>query len=102
MGTKTRGAPSGPVDSIKSTLSIAAVASVNTASTTLITTALTGAVTTDVVSVHPNAALTAGLAVGSAYVSAAGVVTIPVVNPTAAQVALGNLTLNALLHKFST
>lgn len=102
MATKTRGAPSGPLDSEKTTLSIAGAASVNTNSVTLITAALTGARTTDVVSVSPVAALTAGLSLGSAYVATAGVVTIPVINATAAQVALGNITLFALVHKFST
>jgi hypothetical protein len=70
--------------------------------TKVITQALSGARVTDFVSVAPLAALPTGVVLGSAYVSAAGVISIRFANVTTADVAGGNVSLMTMLHKFST
>jgi hypothetical protein len=101
MGTSTRGAPSGPVDSQKSAVYFAA-GTLTSLTTKVITQTLSGARVTDFVEVAPLAALPTGVTVGKAYVSAAGVISIRFANVTTADVAGGNVSLAVLIHKFST
>lgn len=101
MGLKTRGAPSGPVDSEKVTINFAA-GTLASHTTTTVTTPLTGVRTTDVVSLSMVSALPAGAELSAgARVTADGVISVTFGNPTPANIAGGSPTIDCLIHRFS-
>ncbi len=83
MTTKTNNSPSGRKVSLKGTIALASVAIAATATAT-VTAAFTGAAVGDIVSMSPRAALGTGVVLSSAYVSAAGVLTVLLANVGAA------------------
>lgn len=98
----SRGSPSGPRKTVKTTATINHGAC-GAAGTTLGTALIAGLKVTDVVhAVPPTAGLPAGLAVAGAYCSVAGTVTIVLVNPTAAPVASGANTFPVVIFRFDS
>lgn len=96
-----RGSPSGPKATEKLTCS-KAMGNAATATVTNVTVTCTGLVTTDMVVVSPSTAPVTGLAVGAPWVSAADQITVPLVNPTAAQIAAGTMTFNVTKVAFNS
>jgi hypothetical protein len=101
MGNTMRSGPSGPRSGLKTTVSKAG-GDAGTATVTNVTVTVTGAQLTHLATISSLAALPAGLAFGSPRVSAANTVEIPVVNPTAAKVAMGTLTAAIELRTYTT
>jgi hypothetical protein len=101
--TAARGSPSGPAKIIKTTVTIdhgnVAANSVDLAPTG----AVANLRTTDIVIIDPpTGGLTANLAVGSPYCSAAGVLTVPIINPTAGIIASASRTYQLTILRFDS
>jgi len=97
----TRGSPSGPAKIRKTTVTIdhgnVAAHGVDLAPTA----AVAGLRTTDVCILSPPAGgLTANLALGAAYCSAAGVLTVPIINPTGGIIASAARTYQVTILRF--
>jgi len=75
---------------------------VNTNTGKVVTAAIAGALTTDMVVLNPTAALVTGLSLVNPFISTAGVLSVAVNNVTAAPVAGGTATVNATLLKYTT
>lgn len=99
-GDTRRGSPSGPKAMQKAQLAFAA-GTLTSQTVKTVTQLLTGARTTDRVVVNSAAALPSNVMLGSARISAANVVTLYIVNPTAADIAGGNMTVDAVLLQFT-
>ena len=100
MSQRNRSGASGPDASRKVNATLGAT-TINSYTSGTITFAFSNARTTDLVLVNPKAAMTAGLSLAGAYVSASGVVTLTVANATAAAANLGTLNVDACLIRFS-
>lgn len=97
-----RGSPSGPEATRKVSSIALTLGTVNTNTGKVVTAALTGAQTTDMVVLNPTAALVTGLCLVNPFVSAAGVLSVAVNNVTAAAVAGGTATVNVSLIKYKS
>lgn len=100
MGTKTRSSPSGPTFGEKHTVTFA-MGDITAATVKRVTAAVPGVRLTDIVIVNWPVLATA-LGNCGARVSAAGVVEISGVNPTAGPLTAGDLVCKVLVSKFST
>jgi hypothetical protein len=78
-----------------------AMGNAGTATVTNVTVTVTGITTFDGVLAMPSAAPVAGLAVGVPWASAANEITVPLVNPTAAQIAAGTMTFTVIRYAFT-
>lgn len=99
-GAVRRGSPSGPKALEKAQLAFAA-GTLTSLTTKVITQTLTGVRTTDRVCLNSAAALPTGVVLGDARVSAVDVVSIRFANVTTADVAGGNMTMDAVIMRFS-
>lgn len=99
-GEVRRGSPSGPKAMQKAQLAFAA-GTLTSQTVKTITQTLTGARTTDRVLVNSAAALPTNVMLGQARISAAGVITLQLVNPTVADIAGGNMTLDIVMLQFT-
>lgn len=95
-----RGSPSGPKAMQKAQLAFAA-GILSSQSVKTFTQPLAGARTTDRVVVNSNAALPANVGLAGARISAAGAIEIRLVNPTVADIAGGNVTMDCVLLVFN-
>jgi hypothetical protein len=102
MSTVRRGSPSGPEALRKLTTIALTYATIATNSGATVTAAVAGLRTTDMVTLNPTAALPTGVAIGSAWPSAAGVMSVQLVNGTAALVTAGAATVNVGIEKYTT
>jgi hypothetical protein len=101
MGTKTRSSPSGPTMGEKYTVTFP-MGDITAASIKRVTAAVPGVRLTDIVVVNwPSVGVTA-VGNAGARVSAAGVVEISGINPTAGTLTGGDLVCKVLVAKFST
>lgn len=100
MSNRSRSAPSGP-DAIRRQNTTISATTINSYTTGTVTFAFSGAATTDIVAASPTGAQTAGLGIVGCQVSAAGVVTLTVMNATAAAANTGTLNVNVALIRFS-
>ncbi len=100
-GDTRRGSPSGPKAMTKAQLAFAA-GTLTSQAVKVITQTLAGARITDRLVVNSAAALPAGTAVVGGRVSAAGVATVYLLNPTIADIAGGNMTLDCVVLNFTT
>lgn len=99
-GDVRRGSPSGPKAMQKVQVGLAA-GTLTSQTTKVVTFTCTGARTMDRIVVNSNAALPTNVAIGGARISAANVVSLSLVNPTAADIAGGNMTIDCVLLQFS-
>lgn len=99
-GTKGRGAPSGPLRLEKTSVAVV-FGSPGAAAVTRVTATLTGLRTTDLVEVNPPTGVIANIGFVGARVSAANVIEVWVVNPTAAPIVLGTVTLGVVINRFT-
>jgi hypothetical protein len=98
---KGRTSPSGPTSNVKHTVTFAGGNAAADGVTVVTPVPLVGARTTDVVRAHLTAALPAGAGLLGARISAADVLDVSFVNPTAAIIALGNVTLTIELERYN-
>jgi hypothetical protein len=97
-----RGSPSGPESTTKITGVAFTLGTINTNTGKVLTAAVAGAQTTDMVVLNPTANLVTGVGLANAWISAAGVVSVAFINATAAAVAGGTVTCNATLLRYRT
>lgn len=100
MANTGKSSPSGPINSRKVTVTVAA-GTINTITVTNIDVNVAGLRTTDIIVVNPTAALATGVGVAGARVKSAGVATISFVNPTAGNVVVGNVDFNVNIFRYS-
>lgn len=99
--SRNRAGASGP-DAIRKANVTLSATTINSYTSGTITFAFANARTTDVACVNPKAALTAGLGIAGIRVSAAGVITLTVLNGTAAAANLGALNCDVTVQRFSS
>lgn len=97
-----RGSPSGPEATTKVTGVAFTLGTINTNTGKVLTAAVTGVRTTDMVVLNPTANLVTGVVLANAWPSAAGVVSVAFVNATAAPVAGGTVTANVTILGYTT
>lgn len=96
------GSPSGP-EALRKVASVRITyATIATNSGATVTAAVAGLRTTDMVLLNPTAALPTGVAIGAAWPSAAGVMSVTLVNGTAALVTAGFRTVNVSVQRYTS
>jgi hypothetical protein len=100
MSNNHRVSPTGRKAGYRRTVTVA-TGSLVTQSVTVVTAALTGLATTDVVCVNPTTTLAAGVGVAYAMCAAANVLSVAFINPTAATIATSNASLRVDVRKYT-
>lgn len=101
MGTKHKGSPSGPEALVKTSVAMA-LGTVLTAAVSRVTATLTGLRTTDLVVVNPRSTMVANIGLVGARCSAADVIEVSVINPTAGSLTPGAQTLDVVIQRFTS
>lgn len=97
---KHRTSSSGPKASERRTVAVT-TGNLSASTNTEVTVALSGLVTTDVVTVNPTAALSANVGIAGARCSAAGVLAVTFNNPTTQAIASSTPTLRVNIVKYN-